>query len=218
MVTEAARPAEMHPLKAVASGRIRGMQIVGKAEIRSIGIPVRRVGIRKAVMEVSHAEMKSSRRILKKRASRAVAALLLAAAFSACSSGGAFDSDFKPVKVWHKSRPLVFELPDTASVAGSYDIALSVRHGNYYPYTNLWLLADFISGGRVAESDTVNVVLADKFGNWTGSGLGKLYQTSVLLKRSVPVGRYERVVLWHYMRGDSVPNLSDIGLTYIKSE
>lgn len=141
-------------------------------------------------------------------------AAIVAAVVGACSVGGAFDSDFKPVKVWHRSQPLEFRVPDTTAVDSYYDIELGVRHENYYAYRNLWILADYVSGGRVVETDTVSVTLSDEYGSWTGAGLGKLFQQSMPLKRHVAPGQYDKIVLWHYMVSDSVANLSDIGLIY----
>lgn len=138
-------------------------------------------------------------------------------ATAGCTPGDVFDSDFKEVDSsgWKKSQPLVFEQPDSIfGGAEAYAIALCVRHDSSYPYRNLWLAADFVAGGRVVESDTVSVELSDEYGNWEGSGIGRLYQRSVTLRQRVAVGAYERVIVWHAMRPDAVPGLSDIGLVY----
>ena len=137
-----------------------------------------------------------------------------------CTPGGAFDSDFKTIDTdgWTKSSPLVFQQPDSVRGVGVYDIAVAVRHDNYYPYRNLWLIVDYVADDKVVEHDTVSIELCDKYGNWGGSGLGKLFQRQQIVKRHVPVGRYDRVVVWHNMRASTVTNVTDVGLTYFESE
>ncbi len=146
-----------------------------------------------------------------------VAISLLAAT---CTPGGAFDSDFKTIDAegWTKSSPLVFLQPDSIRGVDAYDIAVSVRHDNYYPYRDLLLIVDYVAGGKIVEHDTVNVELCDEYGDWGGSGLGKLFQKQMLIKERVPVGRYDKIVVWHNMRVSKVTNVTDVGLTYIKSK
>lgn len=99
-------------------------------------------------------------------------------------SGRAFDSDFKTIDAegWTKSSPLVFLQPDSIRGVDAYDIAVSVRHDNYYPYRNLLLIVDYVAGDKIVEHDTVNVKLCDEYGDWGGSGLGKLFQKQMLIK------------------------------------
>lgn len=146
-----------------------------------------------------------------------VAISLLAAT---CTPGGAFDSDFKTIDAegWTKSSPLVFLQPDSIRGVDAYDIAVSVRHDNYYPYRNLLLIVDYVADGKIVEHDTVNVELCDEYGDWGGSGLGKLFQKQMLIKEREPVGRYDKIVVWHNMRVSKVTNVTDVGLTYIKSK
>lgn len=157
------------------------------------------------------------------RKSRLAAALCLVAISllaATCTPGGAFDSDFKTIDAegWTKSSPLVFLQPDSIRGVDAYDIAVSVRHDNYYPYRNLLLIVDYVAGDKIVEHDTVNVELCDEYGDWGGSGLGKLFQKQMLIKERAPVGRYDKIVVWHNMRVSKVTNVTDVGLTYIKSK
>lgn len=157
------------------------------------------------------------------RKSRLAAALCLVAISllaATCTPGGAFDSDFKTIDAegWTKSSPLVFLQTDSIRGVDAYDIAVSVRHDNYYPYRNLLLIVDYVAGGKIVEHDTVNVELCDEYGDWGGSGLGKLFQKQMLIKERVPVGHYDKIVVWHNMRVSKVTNVTDVGLTYIKSK
>lgn len=168
-------------------------------------------------------EINSRHPLRNPRKSRLAAALCLVAISllaATCTPGGAFDSDFKTIDAegWTKSSPLVFLQPDSIRGVDAYDIAVSVRHDNYYPYRNLLLIVDYVAGDKIVEHDTVNVELCDEYGDWGGSGLGKLFQKQMLIKERVPVGRYDKIVVWHNMRVSKVTNVTDVGLTYIKSK
>ena len=95
---------------------------------------------------------------------------------------------------------------------------LHVRHDGKYPYRDLWLFVDFVGGGVVLERDTVDVELADQYGNWFGSGFGGMMQKSMILKSSVEAGQYEKVILWHCMPVSSVQGLTDVGLSFATNE
>ena len=90
---------------------------------------------------------------------------------------------------------------------------------NCHGATLEWFNAvDYVADGKIVEHDTVNVELCDEYGDWGGSGLGKLFQKQMLIKERVPVGRYDKIVVWHNMRVSKVTNVTDVGLTYIKSK
>lgn len=147
--------------------------------------------------------------------SRIISRLLcaLAVCLYACSVGDVYYSDFKHLEAgWSKDTPLCFELPDSVEEAVS-ELDICIRHDNYYPYRNIWIIADFVKDRDVVESDTLNIVLADKFGNWYGSGLGKLFQLRTVVRRGFRPGDYDSVNLWHYMRCDTVPGIYDVGLS-----
>lgn len=141
---------------------------------------------------------------------------VIALAFTACTNNGPFDSDFRTVKdlKWAKNQSFTFALPD--SLDHPYDIELSVRHDNAYPYRNLWLITDYFKEGRIVDSDSVNVQLGDEYGNWSGSGLGKLFQMKMELKSDIQAGEYDKVVIWHDMDCDTVTHIWNIGLIYSK--
>lgn len=142
-----------------------------------------------------------------------VAALCLITACVACSSGTVY-SDYRAVEngMWAKTTPLRFDFPDSLK-AGNCDLILNIRHDNLYPYRNLWVAVDYLKKGHVVESDTLNVELGDKYGNWHGSGLGKLFQYEDVIKHNIPSDLFDGVVIWHDMRCDTVVNIHDVGIS-----
>lgn len=158
----------------------------------------------------------NDKRIMKRNS---LIALLIALMVSACSSDGVYFSDFRDIDPagWAKQQSYNFVFPDSVVRPGS-DLVLQLRHDNYYPYRNLYVKVDYFSHGKQVSSDDVNVALADKFGNWYGSGLGGLYQLSVPLRSNVAPGQFDEVMIWHNLRQDTVKNIANIGLALDKKE
>lgn len=149
---------------------------------------------------------------------KSIILILLTTIVSACSSDGVYFSDFKDIdkKGWDKNRPLEFQYPDSI-VQETSDLQLSIRHDNYYQYKNIWLIVDYAKGKEIVQSDTINYQIADKFGKWYGSGLGKLFQHTATIKSGVKKGQFNRVIVWQNMRCDTVTNIHNIGLSLKKS-
>ena len=139
--------------------------------------------------------------------------LLIATIVSACTSGGVYYSDFKPIDDigWTKEKAYTFVLPDTITEPKS-DLQICIRHDNYYRYRNVRLTVDYVKNGKVAESDTINFTLSDKYGNWNGSGLGKLFQSTATIRQNIRPNEFSEVIVWHNMRCDTVTNITDLGL------
>ena len=73
-------------------------------------------------------------------------------------------------------------------------------------------LYEYVKNGKVAESDTINFTLSDKYGNWNGSGLGKLFQSTATIRQNIRPNEFSEVIVWHNMRCDTVTNITDLGL------
>lgn len=106
---------------------------------------------------------------------------------------------------------LVPELGDSAAVGR---IAIAVRHTNGYAYRNLWLEVTTPLGDTVL-ADTLNVVLADRYGKWYGRGVGVSYMASDTLPGRFCLTRGRAVGLRHIMRADTLHEIEQIGLVFI---
>jgi gliding motility-associated lipoprotein GldH len=112
---------------------------------------------------------------------------------------------------WPKEKACQFnfDIQDTTAV---YEVIVHVRNTGLYPYRNLWL---FINGsnGDSFLNDTLEIMLADEYGRWTGKGL-TLYESSntifsdCLFPRS---GGYA-IEIRQGMRNDNLAGIQDIGL------
>ncbi len=117
-----------------------------------------------------------------------------------------------PAAGWMASAPLSFT-PAYGDSSVAYDLILAVRHSNGYRYRNLSLVADVIDDHATASRKTLDISLADEFGNWSGGGFGSLYQATVPLASGVTPQQARHVVVWHTMAGcDTLLGLVNVGI------
>ena len=115
---------------------------------------------------------------------------------------------------WAYADTLTFN-NDDADTLEVGRVVVGVRHTANYPYSNLWMEMSYDAGDTIPARDTVEVRLADAFGHWQGSGSGSSYQftDTVIPRHRIVPGT--RVRLRHIMRMDTVPELEQIGLTFL---
>ena len=131
---------------------------------------------------------------------------------AACSSRTVF-SEFRnsPLSGWDKDSVLVYEVGITDTVA-TYDVVLSLRHGQNYPYQNIWFFVEDASG----VCDTLEYYLADQRGRWLGNNrFGERMEMPCLVGSAVQFahpGTYVYKVR-HGMREAELQGVTEVGLT-----
>lgn len=131
-----------------------------------------------------------------------------------------------PLSGWHKDSVLTFavDIQDTLAV---YNVVVSVRHAQEYPYQNLWfyletsrLVNDSVAPDSVflshqsLRSDSLEYYLADERGRWLGNGFGDKKEMPCLIEQNVRFphsGTYE-YALRHGMRENQLRGISEVGL------
>ena len=117
-----------------------------------------------------------------------------------------------PQDGWQRMLPLTF-LPEYDDSASTYSITLAVRHDNSYRYRNLSMVVDIIAADSTVNRQTVDMHLADEYGNWTGGGFGALYQSTVTIDDAVTPDKARSIVLWQSMGGcDTLQGLVNVGI------
>lgn len=114
---------------------------------------------------------------------------------------------------WHFTDSLAFEvnISDTLSLHRMY---LDIRNTTDYNYSNLFIFLDIeFPDGRILR-DTLECLLADRRGNWTGSGVGTLRLNSFLFRDDVwfPATGTYLFRLTHGMRNEWLTGISDAGI------
>lgn len=131
-----------------------------------------------------------------------------------------------PGAQWLYSAPLEFtadSLPDT-TVTGP--LVVTLRHSSAYPYRNIWLeveqgrlrrvadstAADSFRTVRLVSRDTFEVMLADPFGRWYGSGMGASLRRTDTVVTAYELERGASLAVRHIMRVDTLREVEQVGL------
>ncbi|MDD2963779.1 MAG: gliding motility lipoprotein GldH [Bacteroidales bacterium] len=137
-----------------------------------------------------------------------------------CQSGKLVDESVEIAdEGWKISDSVVFDvsIDDTLQPVDFY---FTVRNLTTYPYANLLLFLDTYYPGGGHSRDTLECFLANKAGEWSGSGIGGLKSNRFLVKRNVLFpnrGQY-RFAFTQAMRDDPVVGITDIGITFVRNE
>lgn len=117
-----------------------------------------------------------------------------------------------PTDGWQRTLPLTFR-PEYDDSAATYDITLAVRYDNSYRYRNLTMAVDVITADSAVNRRTVDMALADEYGNWTGGGFGTLYQSTVPVVEAVTPDEARSIVVWQSMgECDTLRGLVNLGI------
>lgn len=146
--------------------------------------------------------------------------MIVAVLLAACVDG-ADRGVFVPVdgKGWAYTDTLELSLPkyqrdDSACVLNG-GLSVAIRHTDSYPYSNIWLELSYPdSTDGMANCDTVQIELCDRYGRWYGKGIGSLYQISVPLKREVAIAGDSPLRLRHIMRVDTLRGIESAGVVF----
>lgn len=149
----------------------------------------------------------------------AIAAAMILTLPAACLPESSDVSVFHPIKneAWAYPDAVNFTIDHTDSIAEG-QLYVAIRHTSDYLYSNLWTEVKRADADSVISIDTVNITLADKYGNWTGEGSG------IWKQLEVPVGKPYRhrsgqmVSIRHIMRVDTLQGIDLIGVKFVKTK
>lgn len=120
---------------------------------------------------------------------------------------------------WDYARTYVYRPAIADSLADGL-LRVAVRHTNDYPYRNLWLEVSYqvqAPDSTISfRADTVNMHLADIYGNWLGSGLGASYQKADTVRTDFRLIPGAPIRLRHIMRVEQLEGLEQVGIIFEK--
>jgi len=103
-------------------------------------------------------------------------------AFSSCDPDMIYDELWRIEDGrWTWDNPQVFEIEMSDTIT-LHNIYLQVRHTVDYPLSNLYIFVNVSGPGGQQIKDTVNIILADPDGSWTGRGAGNLREIRLLYR------------------------------------
>jgi len=133
---------------------------------------------------------------------------------SSCDSSGVYDK-YKSISNagWEKNSKQCFDV-NIKDTIQEYNFILNIRNNNEYPYRNVFFFVNTHFPDSTVSRDTIEVVLADKKGQWLGEGFGEIKTSKFMLQHSIRFpqkGDYTFEVM-QGMRCDTLKGIEDIGI------
>ncbi|MCL2291288.1 MAG: gliding motility lipoprotein GldH [Bacteroidetes bacterium] len=122
--------------------------------------------------------------------------------------------DHLPNETWNIDTTLTYEFTISDSLQ-YYNFYIDVRNTTDYPYQNLYLFFTTQFPDSTMFTDTLNCILSDAHGRWTGRGSGKIKQNRFVLKPKV---RFPQTGTYIFsaqqaMRTDDLKGIANFGIT-----
>ena len=122
-----------------------------------------------------------------------------------------------PVNQWysHQTTDLAFTPDDTLSL---YSMELLLRHTVDYAYSNFFLFLEIEFPDQTLLRDTLECILAERDGRWTGRGSGAFRSHAFLFRDSIVFPQSGTYLFWlqHGMRDEPLSGIGNIGLQFRK--
>ena len=140
--------------------------------------------------------------------------LLVCTMFSCKQNTFYHKSDVFPNETWNADSSLVYRFTILDSLQ-YYNIYVDVRNTVNYPYQNLYLFFTTQFPDNSQFTDTLNAILCDVYGHWTGKGSGRIKENRFTLKSKVRFQQKGEYIfsVQHAMREVDLKGITDFGMT-----
>lgn len=139
---------------------------------------------------------------------------------TSCDPGRVYDQsrEISP-EGWHKDSAAVF-MVDVGDTLSARRFMISLRHTADYRYSNFYLFMDTYFPNQTMARDTIELILADKTGEWRGSGFGSIKDLQVPVRENLrfPVTGTYRFEIRQAMRQNTLKGIKSIGIRVEKQE
>lgn len=113
---------------------------------------------------------------------------------------------------WSAADPATFTF-NVADTTEDYQFLLNLRHTEAYPYSNLFVFMELRFPNGKMSVDTLECVLADPRGRWTGRASGNLVDHRIVINpRAIfPLKGEYSVSITQAMRDEVLNEVTDVG-------
>lgn len=142
---------------------------------------------------------------------------LLSLCLGSCLPGHNDYSDYQqlPIGGWPYNDALTFTPAGGDSIAEG-TLSIGLRHTNEYPYSNLYLELSYSDTAGARRLDTLNIIMADKYGHWRGKGVGTDFQLIDTVDTHFTRIAGSPIKVRHIMRVDTLRGIDMIGMEFIQ--
>ncbi|MFP4471744.1 MAG: gliding motility lipoprotein GldH [Bacteroidales bacterium] len=139
---------------------------------------------------------------------------------TSCDAGRLYDQsrEISP-EGWHKDSAAVF-MVDIGDTLSACRFMINLRHTTDYRYSNFYLFMNTYFPNQTMARDTIELILADKTGEWRGSGFGNIKDLQVPVRKNLrfPATGTYRFEIRQAMRQDTLKDIQSIGIRIEKQE
>lgn len=140
--------------------------------------------------------------------------LIIISGLSACGKKYLYDDVHAIASAgWDRTSKerFIFEVPDSTN---NYLFYLHLRHNVDYRYSNLYLFMETQFPNGNITRDTLECIIADPSGKWTGNGNGRLKTNLILLNPSLrfPLKGTYTIDIEQAMRDEVLEGITDVGI------
>jgi len=141
--------------------------------------------------------------------------------FTSCGDPDIIYQDSQTVEnnTWNKNDRISFDF-DISDTTEFYDFYFNLRTTNSYEWSNLYMFVEIESPEKQFNIDTVEFLLANSVGEWTGVSSGSIVNNKILFiskKRFPSIGTY-KLSFNQAMRQDDLTEVMDVGIIMKKAE
>ncbi|MDR2652621.1 MAG: gliding motility lipoprotein GldH [Prevotellaceae bacterium] len=134
--------------------------------------------------------------------------------FASCIDNSIYRQS-KPIATegWHKDSIAQFAVPVTDTI-NEFDISISIRNTNDYPLQNLYLFVKTTSPRGISIADTINLLIADDYGKWTGKSISRIWENNFPYLKNIKFANSGKYIfeIRQGMRYDILNGISDVGI------
>lgn len=131
-----------------------------------------------------------------------------------CNEDLVFENNRRiPGNEWNRHDKPVFEVEITDTIS-AHNLLINLRNTGEYPKSNLFLFVSATSPGGASTRDTLEFILAEPSGKWTGRGFGSVWQNRFFYRQNVRFPERGKYVFEfeQAMRIEDLPGILDVGL------
>lgn len=137
---------------------------------------------------------------------------IVASLWLGCTEAPYFEEMRSYQEGWSADAPATFEF-DVTDTTQDYRFLLNLRHTEAYPFSNLFLFMELRFPNGKMSVDTLECVLADPKGRWTGRASGSLVDHRIIINQRAifPLKGDYTVRITQAMRKDPLKEVTDVG-------
>lgn len=144
--------------------------------------------------------------------------VILSVLFISCNDSIVLSEYTKlPEEGWKTESKLTYTV-DIKDNAPYYNVFLTVRHADSYPYSNLFVFLTTTNPNGKTTVDTLECILANQKGEWQGDGAGDIWDNKIPLKQNLKFPQTGKYIFTFEqgMRTNPLPLIMDFGMVIEK--